>query len=260
MGSLSRGSAFNLEDSFDNEGPMKHESESQASRKVIPFKPQSSSYDGLGSKGSEKDYPGMLLDTPASSAPGSPVRESWSGKSTISSPSRKSVVQIGTSWSVAIHCFKQSASVFECVGHMRHLAELLGEIDKKDRLRYCKADFINAVKALQMNATAQRSFVLHDELMQEVTSLIVTYFDENRICKLPTDMLFLIFGQLGVDEFSVYSSTCKRWSSLVHSLQPYFLPSGEEGVEGAVPHASPGPGTRRQSRGSLAWQVPLGSS
>ena len=213
MGLLSGGSAFNLDDSFDNEGPMKHESESQASRKVIPFKPQGSSCDGVSSRGSEKDYPGMLLDTPMSSAPGSPVRESWSGKS-ISSPSRKSVVQIGTSWSVAIHCFKQSASVFECVGHMRHLAELLGEIEKRDRIRYCKADFINAVKSLQKTATAQRDFVFHDELLHEVASLIVTYFDENRICKLPTDMLFLIFGQLGIDEFSVYSSTCKRWNSL----------------------------------------------
>jgi len=211
MGALSGGGAFNLDDSFDNEGPMKHESESHASHKVTPFKPQGGS---ISSKGSEKDYPGMLLDMPLSSAPGSPVRESWSGKSSMSSPSRKSVVQIGTSWSVAIHCFKQSASVFECVGHMRHLAEVLSEVDKRDRIKYCKSDFISAVKALQKNATAKRSFVLHDELMQEVTSMIITYFDENIICRLPTDMLFLIFGQLGVDEFSVYSSTCKRWNML----------------------------------------------
>ncbi len=214
---ISSSVSFNmgLDESFGDEAPLKVESEATASRKIIPIGLPLKRHLSFGHTSSNidklrvQDSSDLLLDSPLSSAPGSPNKGS---NAMFFSPARKSLVQIGTSWSVAIQCFKQSGSMFECIGHIRHLVEVLSQIAKQDRIRYCKADFINAVNFVRKNC--KNKFVLNDELIMEVNRVMTMFFDENKINRLPQDLLYLVFSQLGIDEFSVYSSTCKTWNEL----------------------------------------------
>jgi hypothetical protein len=134
--------------------------------------------------------------------------ESISAK--FKSSSQKNVARIGSTWSVAIQCFKQSGSVFECIGHLRHICDILDEVDRKDRLKYCKSDYENCVKKLKKSNT----MFVSDELLREMTKVSKKYFDEYALRVLPTCIMFEIFGRLGLDEFSVYCSTCKEWNKL----------------------------------------------
>jgi hypothetical protein len=174
--------------------------------------------------------------------------------------------RIGSNWSVAIQCFKQSGSVFECIGHLRNICDILSVIDRKDRIKYCKSDFDEAVKFLQKKSknnnkistnknqnkfTSALSFTsalygnsssnakntvynnngndgnenssststsfkfkMTTELFKEITMVIKRYFNINTLRLMPHCILFEIFSILGVDEFSVYSSTCSEWNTL----------------------------------------------
>ena len=158
----------------------------------------------------------------------------------VTSPS-KNLAQVASSWSVAIEYFRKSTSTFECINHLRFLCELLDDIEPSDRLKYCKHDFECAVQDLktrheiQMATQARanrksasgkflfrsskseksdRDFsttngLLCEDLQREITAAFSNYFDENsfRRANIPHCIMFEIFSQLGLDEFSIYSST-----------------------------------------------------
>jgi hypothetical protein len=218
-----------LDESYDEEGPLKFEREkadqaaasaaaaamysSYSSRKISP-EPRSDSVLVLSGTAFGKDLnilnTDMLLDSTPSSAQSSPDRHRMSVSGKFLSVGSNKVVQIGSSWSVGVQCLKQSSSAFECIGHLRYLGEILDSVDFRDRIRYCKSDFIAAVNEMRRKSAAH--FLISDELLREITSMIKKYFDQSWINKLPYEMLFEIFNKLGIDEFSVYSSTCQFWN------------------------------------------------
>ena len=224
-----------MEESYDEEGPMKFERETaeataalSPSQKVIPQRQPLSNFDlsnmvspnakngsPLGLDHREHLHPADAMDWRLSSGHSSPQSISAKGGQSISerlfaSSSQKNIARIGSTWSVAIQCFKLSGSVFECIGHLRHICDILDEVDRKDRVKYCKSDFDNAVSVVKKSST----LIVTDELLQELIHISKKYFNQNSLRRMPLDMMFEIFGRLGLDEFSVYSSTCKEWSLL----------------------------------------------
>lgn len=231
-----------FDESFDQEGPMrledpdhyvdKHQKGFGNKLKVkTPFDSHKSQDNHFTVSiktdyGSEND---CIISSPRSS------RSSRSSYSPFGSSSRRSI-QIGSNWSIAIQCLKQSASTFECIGHLRHICVLLDEIDYADRIRYCKRDFENAVKEIRTGTFAKT--VICSELLREVSYMMNKYFDQNLFNTLPEEVIFEIFLYLPVDDFSVFTATCREWQSLSASdyiwkdLYTYkFLRSNPDGVQ-----------------------------
>lgn len=83
---------------------------------------------------------------------------------------------------------------------------LLIDVDKRDRLRFCKKDYDSAVKTLR-----KQKQIWSDELFKEVVSITIDFFDTNLLRTLPTEVFREILFLLPVNEYGTYFSVCSEW-------------------------------------------------
>ena len=217
------GSIDMMNESFDAEAPLKLEEGSwspQTSNKTSMAKPtlrkrltidvntegRSSSF----GSGHWDEIDNSILDSPISSQPSPTQMSSMSKVLTRNlSPQYNRKQQIGSTWSVTIDSLRMSRSTFECIEHLRTLCHLLEDIDKYDRVKYCKCDFQRVVEDIRKNPHVK--FDGNDELFREVSWIMITYFDENPFNSLPIALICDVYSYLGVHEHSVFPSTCREW-------------------------------------------------
>ena len=120
--------------------------------------------------------------------------------------------QIGSSWSVEMISLKNCGSVYEAIICLRNIKLLLNDIDKSDRIKFCKADIDNACKILK-----SQSNIWCSELSQEISQIYRQYFNSNKFDLLPDIIVIEILLWLPIDDFSPVSSVCKDWSIIAVS-------------------------------------------
>ena len=125
------------------------------------------------------------------------------------SPQSNRKQQIGSTWSVSIDSLRLCRSTFECIEHLRTICHLLEDIDKYDRVKYCKCDFERAVEDIRKNPHVK--FEGNDELFREVSWIMSTYFDENLFNTLPLALVCEVYSFLSVLEHTVFPVTCREW-------------------------------------------------
>ena len=133
--------------------------------------------------------------------------------SLVGSSSTKNAA-IGSNWSIELTCLKQSGTSFEAVVCLRRIQGLLNDIDRNDRLRFCKADFENAKTVLYRNPS-----VWSDILAREFSSIATKYFNQSLFRLLPHDVICEIFHWLPIDEFAPVPVVCREWYELATSDQ-----------------------------------------
>lgn len=116
---------------------------------------------------------------------------------------------IGSSWSVEITCLKQSATYFEAAECLRRLADLLNEVDRPDRLRFCKPDFEKAVSILR-----KKKQLWSEDLFRDVNDVYLMYFHRDPFRKLASDIVMEIFWWLPIQELHPVISVCWEWSEV----------------------------------------------
>jgi len=104
---------------------------------------------------------------------------------------------------------KQSGTSFEAVICLRRIQILLNDIDRNDRLRFCKGDFENAKNVLRRNTG-----VWSDVLAREFSTITTNYFNQSAFRCLPTAVVQEIFLWLQIDEFSPVPAVCREWYEL----------------------------------------------
>jgi hypothetical protein len=103
-------------------------------------------------------------------------------------------------------------STFECIEHLRTICHLLEDIDKYDRVKYCKCDFQRVVEDIRKNPHVK--FAGNDELFREVSWIMITYFDENQFNVLPIALICEVYSFLSVHEHTVLPMTCREWRTV----------------------------------------------
>jgi hypothetical protein len=86
---------------------------------------------------------------------------------------------------------------------------LLSEIDKSDRIKFCKADYENSTKLLK-----KQKQVWSDDLFREVVAITSEFFCESFFQKLPTDLVIEIFLWLPINRFAPITSVCWEWCEI----------------------------------------------
>jgi len=112
-------------------------------------------------------------------------------------------------WSVEMTCLRQAGSTYEAAISLRRIKELLDDIDRSDRIKFCKSDFDAAVASIR----GVRG-VWSDELSREMVAMTNAYFDLSYFRRLPTSVIQEIMLWIMVDEFAPISSVCIEWSQL----------------------------------------------
>jgi hypothetical protein len=132
------------------------------------------------------------------------------------SPTMRAIIcrhhSIGTQWSCEIGNLRHAGSVYEIALCLRELSQFLDEIDRIDRLKYCKADFESALTDLRISG-----IFLTDKVFQSIAAISKKYFDECYIDCIPEVLMQEIFMMIPVEEFSTIASTCKEWKALWRS-------------------------------------------
>lgn len=83
---------------------------------------------------------------------------------------------------------------------------LLKEVDKSDRIKFCKADYDNAIKTLR-----RMKSVWSDDLFRESVSITNDYFNESAFVNIPRDVLMEIFLWMPINNFAPVLSVCWEW-------------------------------------------------
>ena len=123
--------------------------------------------------------------------------------------SPRPIASIGASWTDVIILLKTSGSIFEAVSTLREVEAILRQIPKVDRMAFCKDDFEAAVEAIRSKKTLYSA-----NLMKECVRIMVTYFDEDKINKLPEVILQKIFSYHQPHKMINVMTTCKEWNRL----------------------------------------------
>lgn len=92
---------------------------------------------------------------------------------------------------------------------MRNIEVILKQIPREDRLAFCKDDFEAAVDFLKKSKTLNTS-----NLIKECVYIQTTYFDLDRINKLPECILQTIFSYHQPHKLLDLMTTCKEWQRL----------------------------------------------
>ena len=151
----------------------------------------------------EGDYPPVSTMTIGASS----VARKLSFSSSMGSPTRNST--IGSTWSAEMTCLKQSGTTFEAVVCLRRIQELLKDIDRNDRLKFCKSDFENAKSMLRRIPN-----VWSDIISREVAAIMSLYFNQSLFRYLPTSVIQEILIWLPIDEFAPIPAVCWEWYDL----------------------------------------------
>ncbi|KAJ1414017.1 hypothetical protein B484DRAFT_454949 [Ochromonadaceae sp. CCMP2298] len=143
-------------------------------------------------------------------SPGSPLRPSNSFRRAGSLGSTPTLLQksnsIGSLWTVELKTLRQSGSYFEAVECLRRIRVLLTEVYRADRMKFCKADYDSATKALRKQKT-----VWSTSLFKEVVSITVDFFNTNSFNMLPTAVFVEILHFISVEEFLPIFSVSASW-------------------------------------------------
>jgi len=163
--------------------------------------------------------PSTIIDSPSTTQSSTPINlpvitNSSSptvtfSKSYVPIPLQKFIIpsnSIGSSWTVEMACLKQSTSFFEAVECLRRVRVLLREVDKSDRIKFCKADYDTAVKALR-----RMKNVWSDDLFRESVSITNDFFNESAFVNIPRDVLMEIFLWMPINKFAPVLSVCWEW-------------------------------------------------
>ncbi len=118
-------------------------------------------------------------------------------------PHQDNELLIANMWSAEINSLINVCSSFETITCLRRVAALLEEIDRRDRLKFCKSDFEAAVETLRMEG-----FNWWQDLSSEVTSIMATYFDESPFRMLPEIIIAEIFMYLEWTEMAPIMQVC----------------------------------------------------
>ena len=95
----------------------------------------------------------------------------------------------------------------QAVQCLRRIRILLSEVDKADRIRYCKADYDAATKVLRKHKQ-----VWSGDLFKEVVAITIAYFNaNNHFQKLPASVVVEIFQFIPVEEFAPLLTVCGDW-------------------------------------------------
>jgi hypothetical protein len=116
---------------------------------------------------------------------------------------------IGSLWSVSILQLKHATSLYEIVECLRAIRSVLQDIDRSDRMKFCKADYENAVKILKKNRQ-----LWSPDLFRETISITLRYFDTCVFLKLPTVLLYEIILWLPTSDLASILSVCNDWKIL----------------------------------------------
>lgn len=106
-------------------------------------------------------------------------------------------------------CLKQAGTTFEAVVCLRRVKQLLNDIDRSDRLKFCKVDYENAKIVLHRNPS-----VWSDTLSREFGAITSQYFNQSNFRYLPHALIQEIFLWLPIDEFSPVPAVCWEWYQL----------------------------------------------
>lgn len=92
---------------------------------------------------------------------------------------------------------------------LRQIRNLLDEIDHRDRLKFCKADFEQAFIALK-----KQKSLWSGQIASEVVTMLNRYFNESPFEKLPTCLIQEILMWLPIDDFAPVPRVNKEWHVL----------------------------------------------
>jgi hypothetical protein len=104
---------------------------------------------------------------------------------------------------------KLCRSSYEAVVCLRYIKELLNNIDRADRIKFCKVDLMKSLEILQ-----SQNSIWSNEISSEVVEILMTYFNQNLFNKLPCSVIEEIFLWIPIDDFSLVSSVCKEWKTI----------------------------------------------
>mmetsp|Transcript_16116 Transcript_16116/g.14570 ORF Transcript_16116/g.14570 Transcript_16116/m.14570 type:complete len:383 (-) Transcript_16116:200-1348(-) len=116
---------------------------------------------------------------------------------------------IGTAWSIELNKLRRCGSTYEVALCLRNVCELLTHIDKNDRIKYCKQDFLNSYKIIRKNKRIWTS-----ELTAAIYNIETIYFNESFFQILPTILIQEILQWLPLADFSAVPCVCKEWKKL----------------------------------------------
>lgn len=90
---------------------------------------------------------------------------------------------------------------------LRTVRSVLQDIDRSDRMRFCKADYDNAVKLLKKNRN-----IWSNELFQETMAITLKYFDTSKFTNFPTVLLYEIILWLPSNDLASILCVCSEWA------------------------------------------------
>ena len=89
---------------------------------------------------------------------------------------------------------------------LRRVRVLLRNLDKTDRMKFCKYDYDNAVRSLRRIKT-----VWCEDLFKETVKVTQHFFDESPFSRIPRDVLLEIFQWMPINKFLPIISVCWEW-------------------------------------------------
>ena len=92
---------------------------------------------------------------------------------------------------------------------LRRIRTLLDEIDRRDRLKFCKSDFELAFTSLR-----KQKALWSGQISSEVVSMLSQYFNESPFERLPTCLIQEILMWLPIDDFAQVPRVNKDWHDL----------------------------------------------
>lgn len=83
------------------------------------------------------------------------------------------ICKLASQWTVEIKNLSICGSAFEIVSCLRNLDSLLQDIDRQDRLKYCKSDFEGSLQILR-----ESSVVISEKVIEIIIGMSLRYFNE----------------------------------------------------------------------------------
>lgn len=116
---------------------------------------------------------------------------------------------IGSQWTVEMTTLKHSGSFFEAVQCLRRIRELLSNVDRSDRLKFCKGDYENATRILRKN-----KHVWSTDVFKEVVSIAIDFFNIETFRKLPVTMIQEILRFVPISEYCNVMQVSSDWHGI----------------------------------------------
>lgn len=119
---------------------------------------------------------------------------------------------IGSQWSVEMATLKQSGSAFEVIQCLRRVRELLNNVDRSDRLRFCKTDYDNSTRIVRKNKN-----IWSIEVFKEIVSLSIDFFNTESFRVLPQSLLQEVLLFVPISDYSNITQLSTEWNRIATS-------------------------------------------